>query len=529
MIKKGFVQLLLVSILLSGCADPDFFQKDALVNKKDLENDLIADSVWVVAGKHYNRSGFHRFFWGNHNRKIWNTPVKAQVFQLHKVKGGLKIDKLGGGFQTTSFELKDSLGRQYAFRSVDKDPVHVLSKFWQKTFVTNVVRDQTSASNPYGALIVPVLAEAVGVYHTNPELYYVSGTDTSFGEHASLVQGKLFLLEEKFKKAKDLTPHFNNTTNFANSKEALQNRFKSNTYHFDQQAFARARLLDILIGDWDRHEGQWDWAVTKNLASIIYYPIPKDRDQVFIKMNDGLIPAIATSKLLARKFETFSDKISDLKALMINSEFIDARLLNELTRVEFIKIAKDMQLQLTDKVIEQAVRALPATVYKEIGRDIIVNLKRRREQLPATANKMYAILAKEVTIVGSDQKEIFKVTRLDDDRTEVTVMRPSEEKEPENTLYHRVFNRHETELIILHGLAGDDAFLITGKVNKGIKIKVYGGLGEDDITDKSSVSGWKKHTEIYDTERGNNLVLGAEAADKTTKDVRVHAYDREGY
>ncbi len=24
-------------------------------------------------------------------------------------------------------------------------------------------------------------------------------------------------------------------------------------------AFAKARLFDMIIGDWDRHEGQWRW------------------------------------------------------------------------------------------------------------------------------------------------------------------------------------------------------------------------------------------------------------------------------
>lgn len=528
MLPIRFAQLLLVSFLLSGCADPDFYQKDSLIPDKNPAELAQIDSVWVVAGRHYDRSGFHRFFWGDHNRQIWNTPIKAKIFNLNEAKGGLRIDDLGGGYQTISFELEDSAGREFALRSIDKDPVHVLSDFWQQTFVTNIVRDQTSAANPYGALVVPALAEAVGVFHATPELYYVPASDTSFGPHAALVQGKLFLLEEKFKTPEDLTAAFPDITNFINSEDALRNRFNSNRYSFDQKAFARARLLDILVGDWDRHKGQWDWAVTKLGKQVIYKPVPKDRDQVFIKMNDGLIPSIATSKLLARKFQTFSDQIEDVKALMINADFIDARLLNELTREEFITIAKAMQQKLTYEVIEKAVAALPQTVYKQVGREIINSLKNRREQLPAAADEMYSILAKKVTVVGSDGKEIFLIRRLDDERTEILVKRPAARDQREALLYNRIFFRKGTEVISLYGLAGNDVFNVQGIVDQGIKIKINGGLGEDIISDSSSVSGWKKYTEIYDTERGNEIIFGTEAADKTTRDVRVHAYDREG-
>ena len=35
----------------------------------------------------------------------------------------------------------------------------------------------------------------------------------------------------------------------------------------DQQEFARARLFDMLVGDWDRHEGQWRWKEQKTEKS----------------------------------------------------------------------------------------------------------------------------------------------------------------------------------------------------------------------------------------------------------------------
>ena len=525
---------LLASILLvgtlSGCADQDFFQKDALATEEELKDLPPAgqDSVWVIPGRHYNRSGFHRFFWGDHNRKLWVTPVKLPILHLDSLHGGLRVVKKGGGFQTTSFELIDSTGRVYALRSIDKDPIHVVSKFWQPTFVSNVLRDQTSAGNPYGALVVPVLAEAIGVPHSSPRLYYISATDTTFGEYNKLVQGKVFLLEHKYERPADLTKYFRGAIDFEESEDALRKRFESNHYHFDQKAFAKARLFDLLLGDWDRHKGQWDWAVKPQGNDTIFVPIPKDRDQVFFKMQDGLIPSIATSKIMARKFQSFEDDFDDVKGYMINARFIDERLLNELTRQDWQQIAQSIKRSLTDAVIEKAVRSIPPPVYTLAGEEIISNLKSRRDLLPKVADKMYEKLAKKVTIAGSDAKDNFRVNRIDDKRTEVIVTRTATKNAPEKVIYRRTFYRKDTDQIILHGLAGNDDFILTGKVNEGILVKIYGGLGSDDIIDKSSVKGWKKYTEVYDTERGNDIEFGTETKDKTTRDVKVHAYDREG-
>ncbi|MDO6392201.1 hypothetical protein Q4E40_18850 [Pontibacter sp. BT731] len=521
--------LLLLTLLLSSCADDNFYQQDALVQPGEYDLPPAgADSVWVVAGRHYDRNWLHRLFWGNHHRDSWTTPVQLPVFDLSRVKGGMKVVKKGGGFQTSSFQLQDSLGRIYAFRSIDKNPVQVLAKFWQPTFVTNILRDQISSANPYGALIIPDLAEAAGVFHSSPALYYVPKSDTAFGVYAEAVQGKVYMLEEKFDGMADTLRIFGNVAGFADSEDALRDRYETNTHHFDQKAFARARLLDVLVGDWDRHKGQWDWAVYAEGTDTIYKPIPKDRDQVFLKMKDGAIPAIATSKLMARKFNSFGPKIKDVKALMINARFIDERLIHELTREEWVAIAKDMQEKLTDVVIEKAVHNLPPPIYTLKGADVIQNLKNRRDQLPEVAAEMYEILASEVTIAGTDQPDIFRVRRLDDDRTEVTLSRPAQNGTPGKVLYQRTFFRKETEKITLHGLSGGDVFLVEGDVAEGILVEVYGGLGEDEITDKSTVEGWRKMTHIYDTERGNEIDFGTEAKDLTTRDVRVHAYDREG-
>ena len=63
--------------------------------------------------------------------------------------------------------------------------------------------------------------------------------------------------------------------------------------YVDSEQFLRARLLDVFLGDWDRHRDQWRWAKVKNGETrFLWVPIPRDRDQAFV-LFDGLLPGFA--------------------------------------------------------------------------------------------------------------------------------------------------------------------------------------------------------------------------------------------
>ncbi len=49
----------------------------------------------------------------------------------------------------------------------------------------------------------------------------------------------------------------------------------------DQRAVLKARLLDMFIMDFDRHEDQWRWNTKDTGTGKLYYPLPRDRDQAF--------------------------------------------------------------------------------------------------------------------------------------------------------------------------------------------------------------------------------------------------------
>ncbi|TPE40607.1 hypothetical protein [Pontibacter mangrovi] len=521
--------LALILITSAGCARKNFYAETPVVEEevyKQLKNaPTSVDSVTVKAGAHYKRGFLHRLFWGQHYRPLWNAPVTMPVFEMDTTWGGLKIEKIGGGFQTTSFTMVGPGEKTYALRSLDKEPSEVLPKVWRKTFVANILRDQISAANPYGALIIPPMAQAAHIPHSSPQLVYVRPQDADFGEYEEIASDKVYMLEEKYNDERMVDEVSGNATDIVGSGKMLSKRFEKDNHFINQLAFARARLFDLFINDWDRHEGQWEWAEYEHNGNHYYNPIPKDRDNAFYRFQDGIIPWIFSRNWAIRKFESFDEDFNDVKALTINSTFIDQRALSQVTRQQFDSLAVELQQSITNPVIEQAVQQFPKEVYKLEGERTRNKLISRRDQLREAAAEFYEILAKEVLVVGTDQEDEFEVKRLNDEETEVTVRRKSDEA----VIYHRVFKRSETELITLHGLDEDDTFKITGKVKKGIKVKIVGGLGEDEIEDESEVGGWGKKTWVYDTKRGTELKEGPETKDKRTSDVRVHAFDREGF
>ena len=39
----------------------------------------------------------------------------------------------------------------------------------------------------------------------------------------------------------------------------MKNLHKDEKYTVDEKEYIKARLFDMLIGDWDRHSDQWRW------------------------------------------------------------------------------------------------------------------------------------------------------------------------------------------------------------------------------------------------------------------------------
>src|SRR5438046_250127 len=126
--------------------------------------------VTMTAGAQYRAAWLHRLLLGAHYRDLWTTPLQVDVVDLAHFGGGLTPLKRGGGRQTKSLRLQAADGHVYIFRSVDKDPTAAIPPELRATFVQRILEDQTSSTNPAGALVVGPLLGAAGVHHVEPRL-----------------------------------------------------------------------------------------------------------------------------------------------------------------------------------------------------------------------------------------------------------------------------------------------------------------------------------------------------------------------
>ncbi|HET9747635.1 MAG TPA: BamA/TamA family outer membrane protein, partial [Chitinophagaceae bacterium] len=465
--------------------------------------------------------------WGEHYRKEWSTPVKFKKVTLDTLAGGLTPYEAGGGRQSKTLRLRDKQAREYVLRSIDKSFGKALPEIYQGTFIENLINDQVTIGHPYAALVIPTLAEATGVYHTNPVIVFVP-SQPALDTFNKDFGNKLYLFEQRPDENWETAPNFGNSKNIVGTEKLLTELIEDNDRRVDQLAYVRARLLDFLIGDWGRHEDQWRWASFKNSDETIYKPIPRDRDQAFTKFDGKWLKATLSAADLEH-LQSFDKTIPDINTFNFPARNLDRRMANQTTLKQWTHIAKDMQRSLTDAVIEKAVKQLPPEVFNISGNEMITNLKSRRNLLEEYASTYYKFLAKDVDIVGSDKKELFQVNRVNNHETivkvyQLKVMGDSADK----LIYERKFLTPETREIRLYGLGDDDVFRLDGKTGDGILVRIVGGDGNDVLDDKSYVSGSRKLTQVYDTDK-KGFQTSAETRLRISNDSVLNTYEYESF
>jgi hypothetical protein len=478
-----------------------------------------ADSITVSIAPEYNQvSQFHRFLFGESYRKLWTAPVKLKVFRLANEKGGLHIVKQGGGLQTKSVRLEDPTGQQWVLRTVQKYPERGLPENLRKTVARDILQDQVSGAHPYAALTVPPLAEALGLPHSNPQIVYVPD-DTALGEYRKEFANGVFLFEERepLESAK--------TDNTAKVQQKLQD---DNDTRVEQKLVLRARLLDMLLGDWDRHEDQWRWDKKKEKGATVYTPIPRDRDQVYHKPT-GVFPWIVSHQWLKSKFQGYHDEIRDINGYNFNQRYFDRYFLNSLDEADWKEQVAFVQHTLTDSLINRAVHLLPDTIFALSGKQIIATFIARRNVLEQQAMVYYHFLAKTVDIPASDKHELLEINHAPEGVLDVTIHKTKKSGKQEQVIYHRRFSPAVTKEIRLYGFAGNDVFTVTGNTPSRIRVRMIGGADEDSFVVSPELHN-RSRLYIYDrSDSLNHLPPRRLAKIRLSKDSLVNTFDKQNF
>ncbi|MGI8951802.1 MAG: ShlB/FhaC/HecB family hemolysin secretion/activation protein [Chitinophagaceae bacterium] len=474
--------------------------------------------VIISAGPEYKSSSFHQWLWGKNYRKEWTTPVKVPVLFLDTAKGGLAAYKAGGGHQTKSLHVKTKDEKEYALRSVDKSLSKVIPPIYHHTFIEKIVTDEISMSHPYAAVSVSPMEQSANIYHTNPQYVYLP-KQAALDSFNKKFGNTLYLFEQRLSGNWKDADNLGNFKKFYSTDEIIKKLLEDNEYSVDEKAFVKARLFDMFIGDWDRHEDQWAWGEVKNGSKKIYEPIPQDRDQAYFKF-DGVLLKLAISAAGLKYFQSFNYTIPNIKTFNYEERNLDRLFTNETTLDDWQNAAKQLQQALTDNVIETSLQQLPPQIFAISGKEIIAKLKARRNDLVKYATEYYLFLAKEVEVVGTKQSERFEINRVNENETQINLFKTKKDTIIDSPFYARTFKTNETKEIRLYGLEGNDIYKINGTANNAIKIRIIGGIDKDSIIDQSKSAGNKIH--VYDNY--DNYIQSSSAKPHLSKDTTINSY-----
>ncbi|WP_224994635.1 BamA/TamA family outer membrane protein [Cesiribacter sp. SM1] len=481
--------------------------------------DVKQDSITVPIAVEYNAvNRAHRFWFGKNYRNLWATPVKMKVLRLSEEKGGMTVLKVGGGKQTKSLRLQDASGKEWVLRSLQKDPELALPEKLRPTVARVIVQDQISAAHPFAALAVPPLAEALRVPHANPVLVYLP-EDPALGKYNSEFAKQPYLFEER-------EPSGVKDTD--NTQKVLEKLEEDNDHRVDERMVLRARLLDILLGDWDRHEDQWRWMETAGETGDLYLPVPRDRDQVFFT-NRGVFPKIGSRKWIMPRFQGFDREIRDIEGFNFNARYFDRLFLSGLGEDVWREEISFVQKTLTDGLIQQAIQRMPDNISLLSGEELIQIMISRRDHLEKYALAYYRFLAEAVDIPASDKREFFELIYNQDKSVSVSIYKLKKDGSRGRKLYERTFLPHITKEIRLYGRDSEDVFSVVGSQASPIKVRMIGG-GDADVFRVDEAFNNEKRLYIYDRSDKDNTFPDASLARlKVSRDSSVNLYNTRAF
>ncbi len=345
-------------------------------------------TMLVAAGAQYRGDPFRDFLLGGRYRRLWTQPISVPVLDLRRFDGGVRPTIEGGGRQTRTLHFTSAAGRHFVFRSVDKDLAHLTPLGFRRSLLGSIIQDQVSASFPAAALVAAPLQAAAGLPHPDPSLAILPD-DSLLGLFRSGYAGMLGIIQENASDIRIPGP-MSAVPGMRGTIETLA-LLASPRQRIDVHAFLTARLFDVFLNDWDRHEGQWRWAGHLEGADTVWLPIPVDRDQAF-SSYEGLVDDIA--RLGIRKLPRFGPE-PGLSALTVNSARLDRRLLGGLSGHTWDSTAAWLAARLTDSVIDDAVHRMPDPYWRLSGTALAATLKQRRDRLRSVAKQFYLLLPRE--------------------------------------------------------------------------------------------------------------------------------------
>jgi len=490
---------------------------------KEEIGDTISASIYTK--EETDKSGLHKTFFGDFYRDVYSTKIKAPVLFLDTLDGNLEPLKEGGGMQSRSLRFIADDKNEFTIRALKKSATRflqsaVVKNHYIKDYVENTVAqryalDLFTTAHPYARYSLKHINDLLQINAGKPQIFYIP-KQKALGLNNDEYGDELYMLEAHVGDENKEFEKFGSPEDIIGTRDLLKELKESKNIQADENEFIKNRLVDMLIGDWDRHYDQWRWGLyTQEDGTKLYQPIPRDRDFSFPNY-DGFLPDLVKLGLpIVRKMETYDDNVDDVKWFNLSGYPLDQRLLKNSDWEDWQEQVKFIKSRLTDEEIETAFKALPEAAKDQTIENIKAHLKARRDNLGDIAERYYNYLQKFRVITGTEEDDIFNITRKENGTTAIEMINEDGKK-----VFSNSYNSKATDEIWIYGLDGEDTFKVTGKGSKPIRIYVIGGE-ENDIYDFENTQKIK----LYDHKSKENTIINPQSKKWLVDDYEINTYD----
>lgn len=492
-----------------------FEEKSNLLSFEPWQQTTYTSSIYPKSAT--QKSKTYQWMLGKHYRNYFGIPIEAPVAYLDTLFGGVTPTIAGGGSQSESLRLVNKNGNEFVMRALKKNPTRFLQSIFKDqnaivnfsdTYAEKFIADFYTSAHPFTPFIISHLMEPLEILHSKPKLYYIPKQPV-LGNFNATFGNRMYQVEERQSNDNVSLEIFGKPNDILGTDELLENLRKDEKYQIDEQAYIRARIFDMLIGDWDRHQDQWRWAEFVNKSSTIYKPIPRDRDQAFAKVDGALIKFLTTIPGV-RHITEFRGDFPSEKWFNFSAHSLDVALIKKANENDWLQEVALIQAKLTDETINKAFENLP----KEIRNDqttleIIKNVIQRRDNLEKFVKSYYQLLQKRIILTGTDKKDQFLIENLANKTTKITHTRLK--KSGEELQFSKTYTKKQTKEIWIYGLDDDDEFIVIGKKKQHPKIRLIGGQNHDIYnlkqTSKVAVYDYKSKSNTINTNNTSKISL----------------------
>ncbi|GAB1309640.1 metallophosphoesterase [Urechidicola sp. KH5] len=466
---------------------------------------------------------------GKHYRDVYSKTVRVPIVQIDTLFGGLTPIRKGGGMQSRSLRLvHKETGKEYVMRAIRKSATQFFQAAvfkdqyiegqFNETYTEELMFDLYTTAHPYTSFAIGTMADAIDIYHTTPTLYYIPKQkgllhyNDEFGD-------ELYMIEERPTDGHGDLKNFGYSNEIISTRDMLKKLRKSDNNTVDESTYIRARLFDLLIGDWDRHQDQWRWAAFQDGKKKVYKPIPRDRDQAFSKFDGILLQTLNRVVYDVGKMQSYKDDIRNIRKFNISGYPLDIALINEATFNDWQEEVEFIQKELTNNVIDAAFQQLPVEVQDHHIDEIKQNLKIRLKRLNEIAKRYFEEVSKYVVVKGTDKDNWFVIDRKSNGDTFIQVFNIKDDKKG-SLIHEKLYLNDLTKEIWVYGLDDDDIFEVIGSEKKVKPLVLVGGQNHDEY----HISSGKK-VRMFDFKRKKNTFTTNKGRKKLTNDYELNLYD----